>query len=72
MEDIGNRVAVIQEETAVPIWRHVPSQSNPAGLIKRDRTYDTFNVHTGGKDHNGFPRNHPTGLQQRSTLLQTT
>ena len=28
--------------------------------------------HYGGRDHNGFHRSHPTGLQQRSTLPQTT
>jgi len=30
---VGNRVALIQEETASASWRHVPSQSNPADLI---------------------------------------
>ena len=32
---VGNRVAIIQEETASASWRHVPSQSNPADLISR-------------------------------------
>jgi hypothetical protein len=32
---VGNRVAIIQEETALATWRHVPSQSNPADLISR-------------------------------------
>jgi len=32
---VGNRVALIQEETASALWRHVPSQSNPADLISR-------------------------------------
>jgi hypothetical protein len=30
---VGNRVATIQEDTHSAIWRHVPSQSNPADLI---------------------------------------
>jgi len=29
---VGNRVAIIQEEICA-IWRHVPSQSNPASVI---------------------------------------
>jgi len=32
---VGNRVAVIQEKTALATWRHVPTQSNPADLISR-------------------------------------
>jgi len=32
---VGNRVALIQEETAAATWRHVPSQSNLADLISR-------------------------------------
>jgi len=32
---VGNRVALIQEETVGATWRHVPSQSNPADLISR-------------------------------------
>jgi hypothetical protein len=32
---VGNGVATIQEETASAIWRHVPTQSNPADLISR-------------------------------------
>ena len=32
---LGNRVALIQEETASASWRHVPPQSNPADLISR-------------------------------------
>jgi hypothetical protein len=31
----GNRVTIIQEETSSAIWRHVPSQSNPADLISK-------------------------------------
>ena len=30
---VGNRFAIIQEETSSAIWNHVPSQSNPADLI---------------------------------------
>jgi len=29
---VGNRVTLIQEETASASWRHVPSQSNPSDL----------------------------------------
>jgi hypothetical protein len=32
---VGNRVATIQEETALATWRHAPSQFNPADLISR-------------------------------------
>ena len=32
---VSNRVAIIQEETPSAIWRHLPSQSNPADLISR-------------------------------------
>jgi hypothetical protein len=32
---VGNRVAIIQKETASATWRHVPTQSNPADLISR-------------------------------------
>jgi hypothetical protein len=32
---VGNRVAIIQEETASAPWRHVPTQSNPADFISR-------------------------------------
>jgi len=32
---VGNRVSLIQEETAAATWRHVPSQSNPADCISR-------------------------------------
>jgi hypothetical protein len=32
---VGNRVAVVQEETASATWRHVPIQSNFADLISR-------------------------------------
>jgi len=30
---VGNRVALIQENTAAATWRHVPTNSNPADLI---------------------------------------
>jgi hypothetical protein len=32
---VGNRVAIIQEETSSATWRHVPTLSNPADLISR-------------------------------------
>jgi len=32
---VGNRVALIQENTAAATWRHVPTNSNPADLISR-------------------------------------
>ena len=32
---VGNRVAMIQENTAAVTWRHVPTNSNPADLISR-------------------------------------
>jgi len=32
---VGNRDALIQENTAVDTWRHVPTNSNPADLISR-------------------------------------
>jgi hypothetical protein len=35
---VGNRVALIQEETASATCRHVPTQSNPADLISRVET----------------------------------
>ena len=44
---VGNRVAFIQEETAVATWRHVSSQSNPADLISRGiepTTLSTSNI----------------------------
>jgi hypothetical protein len=39
---VGNRVALIQEETASASWRHVPSQSNPADLISRGIEHTTL------------------------------
>jgi hypothetical protein len=42
---VGNRVAIIQEETSA-IWRHVPSQSNPAYLISRGTEPTTFPLFT--------------------------
>jgi hypothetical protein len=41
---VGNRVAFIQEETAVSTWRHVPSQSNPADLISRGIEHTTLST----------------------------
>ena len=68
---VGNRVAIIQEETASATWRHVPSQSSPADLISRGVEPTTLSTSTlGGRDHNGLHRSHPAGLQQRSTLPQ--
>ena len=32
---VGNRVAIIQEETSSSIWRHMPCESNPGDLISR-------------------------------------
>ena len=32
---VGNRIALIQNETASATWRHVPTHSNPADLISR-------------------------------------
>jgi len=34
-KSVGNRVAIIQDETASAMWRHVPTHSNPADLISR-------------------------------------
>jgi len=43
---VGNRVALIQEETASASWRHVPSQSNPANLISRGIEPTTLSTST--------------------------
>ena len=43
---VGNRVAFIQEETVSATWRHVPSQSNPADLIKRGTDPSTLATST--------------------------
>ena len=43
---VGNRVALLQEETAAATWRHAPSQSNPADLISRGTEPTTLNIHT--------------------------
>jgi len=32
---VGNRVALLQENTAAAKWRHVPTSSNPADFISR-------------------------------------
>jgi len=70
---VGNRVALIQEETAAATWRHVPSQSNPADLILRGTEPTTYSISTlWWKGHTGLTRCHLTGLLQRSNILQTT
>ena len=43
---VGNRVAVIQEETASATWRHVPTQSNPADLTSRGGEPTTLSTST--------------------------
>jgi hypothetical protein len=43
---VGNRVAIMQEETASASWRHVPSQSNPADLISRGTEPLTLSIST--------------------------
>jgi len=43
---VGNRVALIQEDTAAATWRHVPSQSNPADLISRGIEPTTLSTST--------------------------
>jgi len=43
---VGNRDALIQEETAAVTWRHVPSQSNPADLISRGTEPTTLSTST--------------------------
>jgi len=43
---VGNRVALIQEETAAATWRHVPSQTNPADLISRGTEPTTLSTST--------------------------
>ena len=43
---VGNRVAFIQDETAVATWRHVPSQFNPADLISRGIDPTTLSTST--------------------------
>ena len=43
---VGNKVAIIQEETASATWRHVPSQSNPADLVSRGAEPTTLSAST--------------------------
>jgi len=43
---VGNRVALIQEETASVTWRHVPSQYNLADLISRGIEPKTLSTST--------------------------
>jgi hypothetical protein len=70
---VGNRVAIIQEETSSATWRHVPSQSNPADLISRatDLTSSSSSSFTLWWDYNGYYRSQQAGLSQRSTPQQT-
>jgi hypothetical protein len=42
--NIPNRIAIIQEKTSSAIWRHVPSQSNPADLISRELSLQCFHT----------------------------
>jgi hypothetical protein len=39
---VGNRVAIIQEETPSAIWSHVPSQSNFVDLTSRGMELTTL------------------------------
>ena len=43
---VGNRLAIIQEETASATWIHVPTQSNPADLISRGVELMTLSICT--------------------------
>jgi hypothetical protein len=43
---VGNRVAMIKEETASETWRHVPTQSNPADFISRGVDPSTLSTST--------------------------
>jgi len=43
---VGNRVALIQEETGSASWRHMPSQTNPANLISRGIDPTTLSTST--------------------------
>ena len=52
---VGNRVTIIQEETSSVVWKHVPSQSNPADLISKGIEPSTL-PHHGGRDHTGHHR----------------
>jgi hypothetical protein len=67
---VGNKVAIIHEKTASDIWRHVPSQSNPADLISRGIDPTTLATSTlWWKVPQWFQRSHPPGPQQRLLLL---
>ena len=61
---VGNRVAIIQKETASASWRHVPSQSNPADLISRGTEPLTLSASTlrwkGPQWHSQEPSTWPT------------
>jgi hypothetical protein len=43
---VGNRVTTIQEITASAVWRHVPTQPNPADLISRGVEPTTLSTST--------------------------
>jgi hypothetical protein len=43
---VGNRVALIQEETTASTWGHVPSQSNPSYLVSREIEHTTLSTST--------------------------
>jgi hypothetical protein len=42
----AGHVNMIQEEPSSATWRHVPSQSTPADLIKRNWVFNINNIHT--------------------------
>ena len=67
---VGNRVAIIHEETSSAIRKHVPSQSNPADLISKGIEPSILPHHV-GRDPTGHHRSFQAGLPQRSPL-QTT
>ena len=68
----ANRVAFIQDVTAVATWRHVPSQFNHADLISGGIEPTTLSSSTlWWKEHNGFHKSHPGGLSKKSPLLLT-
>ena len=70
---VGNRVALIQEETAAATWRHVPSQSNPADLISRGIQLTTQSTSTlWWKGPQWLTQQPSSWPKQRLTHLQTT
>ena len=62
---VGNRVALIQEETASASWRHMTSQSNPADFISRG--IETITLSTSTLWWNG-----PQWLSQEPSSWPTT